>query len=175
MAQLHLLLYCTTTLLIANALVLTPQLLSAASVADNEQGGIIGKSKTSFPFPLDDDVEGVELPMEVDQEVTVDQRQSQQQQQQQHSLPPPWLEFAEDTAPVAAPPSPKHRLGGHKHPTVIKHPTSGFHKLSSHGHRSCYVEITKHVEGICQSMPLGSACVTDDYMVIYNDGNCSTQ
>ncbi|XP_022218255.2 uncharacterized protein LOC111071300 [Drosophila obscura] len=169
MAQLHLLLYCATTLLIANALILTPQLLSAAaaaSVADNEQGGIIGKSKTSsYPFPLDDDVEGVELPMEapeVNGDLALTQRQSQQ-----HSLPPPWLEFADDTAP------PKHRTG-HK-PTIIKHPTNGFHKLSSHGHRTCYVEITKHVEGICQSMPLGSACVTDDYMVIYNDGNCSTQ
>ncbi|SPP76539.1 uncharacterized protein LOC117579995 [Drosophila guanche] len=170
MAQLHLLLYCATTLLIANALVLTPQLLSAAAAAsgaDNEQGGIIGKSKTSsYPFPLDDDVEGVELPMEV--EAQEDQAQTQRQsQQQQHSMPPPWLEFAEDPVP------PKHRIS-HK-PTVIKHPTNGFHKLSSHGHRSCYVEITKHVEGICQSMPLGSACVTDDYMVIYNDGNCSTQ
>ncbi|KAH8267750.1 hypothetical protein KR026_004614 [Drosophila bipectinata] len=148
---LHLLLHCTTTLLIANALVLT---------------GDEAKSKGGFPIPLGDDVDGVELPMEVEQEVVASS---------QHSMPPAWL----FDAPPAPPPPPvsssKHRSGNHK--TILKHPasTNGFHKLSSHGHRSCSVEIVNQVPGICQSMPMGSACVTDDYMVIYTDGNCSTQ
>ncbi|KAH8242378.1 hypothetical protein KR032_004223 [Drosophila birchii] len=157
MAPLHLLLHCATTLLIANAL-LTPQLPGTDSD---------GKSKGGFPFALDEDVDGVELPLEVDQDMTGDQPSVRTQ----HSMPPAWLTFD----PEPAPPT-KHRSSSHKPQTIIKHPTSsGFHKLSAHGHRSCHVEVVKEVQGICQSMPIGSACVTDDYMAVYTDANCSAQ
>ncbi|KAH8373304.1 hypothetical protein KR009_000372 [Drosophila setifemur] len=147
MAPLHLLLHCAATLLIANALVLT---------------GDEGKSKVGFPIPLGDDVDGVELPLEVDQEAPGNE---------QRLMPPSWLNFEDPPAP----PTPKHR-SSHKSQTIIKHPAaSGFHRLSSHGHRSCFVEIVNQVQGVCQSMPIGSACVTDDYMVVYTDGNCSAQ
>ncbi|KAH8301182.1 hypothetical protein KR018_006611 [Drosophila ironensis] len=148
---LHLLLHCAATLLIANALVLT---------------GDEAKTKGGFPIPLSDDVDGVELPLEVEQEVIPGGGSGLQHP----AMPPAWLFEPEPPAP----PPPKHRTGGHK--TIVKHPTaSGFHKLSAHGHRSCHVEIVSQVQGICQSMPMGSACVTDDYMVVYTDANCSAQ
>ncbi|XP_016977449.1 uncharacterized protein LOC108043305 [Drosophila rhopaloa] len=153
---LHLLLHCATTLLIANALVLSPQLLGS----ENE-----GKSKVGFPIDLDDGVDGVDLPLEVEQDVAGDQAAPRMQ----HSMPPDWLTFDEPTPPV------KHRTS-HKPQLILKHPpTSGFHKLSSHGHRSCHVEVVSKVQGVCQTMPMGSACVTDDYLDLYTDANCSTQ
>ncbi|XP_017041586.1 uncharacterized protein LOC108088350 [Drosophila ficusphila] len=158
MAPLHLLLHCATTLLIANALVLSPQLLAA----ENE-----GKAKVGFPIALDEEVDGVDLPLEVEQDVAGEQPGAGRAQ---HSMPPDWLTF-DDPAP--APPT-KHR-SSHKPQIILKHPTGGFHKLSSHGHRSCHVEVVSKVQGICQPMPIGSACVSDDYMDLYTDANCSTQ
>ncbi|KAH8364700.1 hypothetical protein KR084_010236 [Drosophila pseudotakahashii] len=155
MAPLHLLLHCATTLLIANALVLSPQLLGS----ENE-----GKSKVGFPIDLDDGVDGVDLPLEVEQDMAGEQAAGRPQ----HSMPPDWLTFDEPTPPT------KHR-SGHKPQIILKHPTGGFHKLSSHGHRSCHVEVVSKVQGICQPMPIGSACVSDDYMDLYTDANCSTQ
>jgi len=78
MAPLHLLLHCATTLLIANALVLSPQLLAAENEA---------KSKVGFPIDLDDGVDGVDLPLEVEQDMAGEQAAARAQ----HSMPPDWL------------------------------------------------------------------------------------
>ncbi|KAI8041711.1 uncharacterized protein LOC128257315 [Drosophila gunungcola] len=156
---LHLLLHCATTLLIANALVLNPQQLLSSE-------GNEGKSKVGFPIDLDEGVDGVDLPLEVEKDVIGEGANARSQ----HSMPPDWLTFDEPTPPV------KHRTtSNHKPQLILKHPTGGFHKLAAHGHRHCHVEVVSKVQGICQPMPIGSACVSDDYMDLYTDANCSTQ
>ncbi|XP_034481899.1 uncharacterized protein LOC117787466 [Drosophila innubila] len=170
MASLQLLLCCATTLLIANSLELTPQLLSAAA---NEQAS--NKAKTQYtPFPLVDDdvdVETVELPLDVDQDDNVEQLPHPTRSH--HSLPPPWLQFAED-------PVPKPRINN-KAP-FLKLPMIGQQQQQQHkhphghgGHGACTIEITSKVPGVCEPMGMGvgSACISGELMEVYSASHCS--
>ncbi|XP_064545674.1 uncharacterized protein LOC135433495 [Drosophila montana] len=163
MASLQLLLCCATTLLIANALELAPQLLSVATIEPASS-----KAKTHYtPFPLVDDdvdVEAVELPLDVDQDDNVEPTRVH------HSLPPPWLQFADE--PVQKP-----RVNNKA--SFIKLPPAGQqHKHPhghGHGHGACTIEITSKVPGICQpmSMGVGSACISGEFMEVYSGSHCS--
>ncbi|XP_030387299.1 uncharacterized protein LOC115633924 [Scaptodrosophila lebanonensis] len=156
MATLPLLLLscCVTTLLLAQALELTPA----------------GKPKYA-PFPLD----AVELPVDLDGE----QSSSDEQESfslplpAHHSLPPAWLQFDE------SPPAPKQRIsGGSSKASLIKLPHSSSSSSTSmsanqhkHAHthqRSCSIEISSKIAGVCQPMShIGvSACVSGEYMEV---------
>ncbi|EDV97599.1 uncharacterized protein LOC6557902 [Drosophila grimshawi] len=168
MASMQLLLCCATTLLIANALELTPQLLSTAN---NEPAS--GKAKIQYtPFPLlddDIDVDAVELPLEVDQEQ--DENVVEQfplPTRAQHSMPPAWLQFVEE--PVQKP----SKLANNKKVFKQQHKHPHGHGSGS-GHGVCTIEITTKVPGICQpmSMGVGSACISGELMEVYSASHCS--
>ncbi|XP_068149984.1 uncharacterized protein [Drosophila tropicalis] len=176
MATLHLLVCFSTFILIANALELTPQLLSAAvSSAGNDL-----KTKPTFPFPLDEEVEGIELPIEVPQ--TVDNEEVNEvptiKAQPHHSMPPAWITFADEPAPPAPPPK-QLRLTG-KSAFIKLPPGMGHHKHShghggSHSYGSCSIEITSKVPGICSPMRIGigSQCISGEYMEFYTAPHCA--
>ncbi|XP_030244103.1 uncharacterized protein LOC115564207 [Drosophila navojoa] len=163
MASLQLLLCCATTLLIANALELTPHLLSAAS---NDPAN--SKAKTQYtPFPLIDDdvdVEAVEIPLDVDQD-----QDNGDSTRRHHSLPPAWLQFADE--PVQKP-----RVSNKA--SFVKLPAGQQHKHPhghGHGHGACTIEITSKVPGLCQpmNMGVGSACISGEFMEVYSGSHCS--
>lgn len=176
MAPLQLLLCCATTLLIANAaagLELTPQLLN---VATNDQA--INKAKTQYtPFPLVDDdveVEAVELPLDVDQDDNVEQLP--QPTHSHHSLPPAWLQFADE--PVQKPRT-SSKASFIKLPSLNsqqKHSHGhGSGHGQAHGHGSCTIEITSKVPGVCEPMGMGvgSACISGEFMEVYSASHCT--
>ncbi|KAL7734448.1 hypothetical protein ACLKA6_010775 [Drosophila palustris] len=174
MASLQLLLCCAATLLIANALELTPQLLSAAASV-NEQAS--NKVKTQYtPFPLVDDdvdVETVELPLDVEQEENAEQLPHPTRSH--HSLPPSWLQFAED--PVQKPRV--NNKGSFLKLSLIgqqdKHPHGHGHGNGHAGHGACTIEITSKVPGVCEPMGMGvgSACISGELMEVYSASHCS--
>lgn len=176
MAPLQLLFCYATTLLIANVVVgleLTPQLLN---VAANDQAS--NKAKTQYtPFPLVDDdveVEAVELPLDVDQDDNVEQLP--QPARSHHSLPPAWLQFADE--PVQKP------RASNKASFIKLPPLNSQHKHShghgsghgqNHGHGSCTIEITSKVPGVCEPMGMGvgSACISGEFMEVYSASHCT--
>ncbi|KAH8419548.1 hypothetical protein KR222_005063 [Zaprionus bogoriensis] len=179
MASLQLLLCCATTLLIANAglgfgLELTSQLLNAATAAANDPASI--KAKTQYtPFPLVDDdveVEAVELPLDVEQdEQNIEQLPTPSRSH--HSLPPAWLQFADE--PVQKPRASSNKASFIKLPPLGGHKHSHGHGQAAHGHGSCTIEITSKVPGVCEpmSMGVGSACISGEFMEVYSASHCS--
>ncbi|KAH8406088.1 hypothetical protein KR215_004980 [Drosophila sulfurigaster] len=154
MASLQFLLCCATTLLIANALELTPQLLTAA-VNDQAASNKANMLYTAFP-PVDgDEVDAVEVPLEVEQ---VDNIVQLPQPSYSHHSPPDWLQFEKE--PVQKP--------KHIKTAFLKHQ----HKHGAHG--ACHIEITSKVPGICQPMRQGSACMSGQLMDFYSAPDCSS-
>ncbi|XP_060655721.1 LOW QUALITY PROTEIN: uncharacterized protein LOC132790974 [Drosophila nasuta] len=154
MASLQFLLCCATTLLIANALELTPQLLNAA-VNDQAASNKANMLYTAFP-PVDgDEVDAVEVPLEGNRSITLSSCRS-------HRIriirPPDWLQFEKE--PVQKP--------KHIKTAFLKHQ----HKHGAHG--ACHIEITSKVPGICQPMRQGSACMSGQLMDFYSAPDCSS-
>ncbi|KAH8370426.1 hypothetical protein KR093_003413 [Drosophila rubida] len=153
MASLQLLLCCATTLLVANALELTPQLLNAA--ANEQASSKAGMLYTAFP-PVDaEDADAVDVPLDVEQ---VDSIVQLPQPSYAHHSPPDWLQF--DKEPV--------QKSKHIKTAYLKHQ----HKHGAHG--ACHIEITSKVPGICQPMRQGSACMSGQLMDFYSAPDCSS-
>ncbi|KAH8261236.1 hypothetical protein KR044_005750 [Drosophila immigrans] len=153
MASLQLLLCCATTLLIAHALELTPQLLNAA--VNEQAANKANMLYTAFPPVDSEDGETVEVPLDVEQ---VDNIVQLPQPTYGHHSPPDWLQFEKE--PVQKP--------KHIKTAFLKHQ----HKHGAHG--ACHIEITSKVPGICQPMRQGSACMSGQLMDFYSAPDCSS-